>query len=172
MYVELFLCLIFLITIIILIVIKMNVKKELPNSSEAMMMINDLKMTGARFVEYLKNKYPNDEGMILLSKRFNPNKIYEGSPFEDDFTYTENKGEKMVICVRNATNLQVHEKNLIMYPYIHELAHLCDKNYDQTHGDNFKKYFKILLSEANNIGIYKTIDFKNNPTNYCNMQIT
>ncbi len=149
-----------------------KIEHKLPKSDEADNLILHLKTKGDIFVKFLLKKYSADEGIILLSQRFNPEKLYEGNPYNEEFTYTENKGEKIVICVRNSDNLQVHSENLVMYPFIHELAHLCDKNFDPTHGENFQKYFKILINEAQIIGLYKPIDFNKHPTKYCNMTIT
>ena len=57
-----------------------------------------------------------------------------------------------------------------MFVIIHELAHVASESIGHT--DEFWKNFKFLLIEAEKIGIYKPIDYKTNPKNYCGMEIT
>jgi hypothetical protein len=62
------------------------------------------------------------------------------------------------------------EKNVIIYPFVHELGHLMTSEIGHT--PLFWKNFKFILQEAVDIGVYSKIDFKNNPTDYCSIKIT
>lgn len=144
---------------------------NLNDSKKAKIIIKNLGNKGIYFIEKLTKKYPNDKGIQLLKKRFNPDTLEEGNPFEKEMTYTENKGEKIVMCLRNSDNLILHDENLIMYPFIHELSHLCEEDYNKNHSEVFKQYFKLLLKEAVDSGIYENIDLSK-PIKYCNMYIS
>lgn len=130
------------------------------------LLIKDIKV----LIKHLKQKYPNNPHVKLIVNRFNPKNISEGSPHNRDFTYTENKGERLVMCLRDKKTMQLHNKNLLLFPLIHELAHQGVESYTG-HGQEFVKVFKFLLREAKIIGIYKHIDFQNSPRKYCSMTI-
>lgn len=140
-------------------------------SKEASKLLHNIVEDATKLVKHLQYNYPNNEGVKLLVKRFNPNTISEGNPNHKDFTYTENKGERMVICLRNK-DMSFHDKNLIMFPVIHELSHLCDPNYDNSHGKVFRGCFKFFLEEAQKIGIINKPDYDINPKPYCGMVIS
>lgn len=147
------------------------VLESMDNSTGAREMLTNITNKALRLVEYVKNKYPDDSGMQALVSRYRPTEMYEGKPGDANSTYTENKGEKIVICLRSNVTKQIHEENLVMFPLIHELAHLADINYDPGHGPNFRKYFKMLLEDSATIGIYTPIDFPNDPREFCGLNI-
>jgi len=138
------------------------------NKAAAMLhlLVNDIK----KLLFYLKQYYGDREDVQLIIKRFNPKNISEGSPYNRDFTFTENKGQRLVMCLRDKETMKIHSKNLLLFPLLHELAHQGVKEYTG-HGDEFIIVFKFLLKHAEEIGIYKPHDFKNNPVKYCNMVI-
>lgn len=92
---------------------------------------------------------------------------------EDDVytSYSVNKGEQIVFCLRSKTNVNhIHDINLMMYVVLHEMAHVACPSIGHT--DEFKKIFAFFVEQAIKIGIYNKIDFKNNNTEYCGMMIT
>jgi hypothetical protein len=56
-----------------------------------------------------------------------------------------------------------------MYPALHELGHIMTSEIGHT--KMFWDNFKFILKEAIEIGIYKKIDFQENPTPYCGITI-
>lgn len=141
------------------------------NFTDAVLLLKSISNDAEKLVAHVAEKYPNHSGVQLLRKRFNKNNIYEGSPADEDFTYTENKGARIVICLRNK-KMNFHDKNLVMFPLIHELGHMCDKDHNPGHGASFTKCFKFLLDEAIKLGVYQPIDFVNDPKSYCGMTIS
>ena len=141
------------------------------DSKQASKLLHEVVEDAKKLVKHLQVSYPQHQGVQLLAKRFDPNVISEGNPRHSDFTYTENKGERMVICIRNQ-DMKFHQKNLIMFPVIHELSHLCDANYDNGHGKDFRACFKFFLDEAQKIGIISKPDYDVNPKPYCGMVIS
>ena len=56
-----------------------------------------------------------------------------------------------------------------MFVALHELSHVASKSIGHT--DEFWDNFKFILIEAEKIGVYKPIDYKNEKTEYCGMTI-
>lgn len=93
-----------------------------------------------------------------------------------DFYYTSfsvNKGERLVFCMRSRKGGSVNKKhniNLMMYVVLHEISHIACPEYN--HGELFKEIFKYVTESAIKLGLYTPIDFKAQPTEYCGMTIT
>lgn len=130
------------------------------------LLVDDIK----KLIKHLNKRFPHHESVQLITQRFNPNTISEGSPHNRDFTYTENKGEKLIICLRDKETMKLHHKNLLLFPLIHEIAHQGVRDYTG-HGPEFIRVFRFLLQQAEEIGIYKRINFDTTPRKYCNMTI-
>ena len=130
------------------------------------LLVKDVKV----LIKHLKQNHGDKESVKLIIKRFNPKNISEGSPHNRDFTYTENKGQRLVMCLREKETMKLHQKNLLLFPLLHELAHQGVAEYTG-HGPEFIRVFKFLLTQAKEIGIYKHIDFENSPKKYCSMTI-
>jgi hypothetical protein len=109
--------------------------------------------------EYIKN-------LIDRTKEIN---IMETPADEKHTSYTINKGEKIVLCLRSKFLNNIHDINTIMYVVIHELAHVACPEYGHT--PLFKKIFIFLLKQSEKINIYKSIDYRINPQDYCGMTI-
>ena len=121
-----------------------------------------------------KNDFPEEdkEYIDLLKDNFDVNKtiIYETEPESDLTSYSVNKGQELSICLKSKKNNQLHDINLFMYVSIHEMAHMgCP---DIGHGETFKKVFKFFIEEAIKINVYKYVNYSENPTEYCGMNLS
>lgn len=134
-----------------------------------------------RKVDFLVNyMYENNLPDTLISKRLherwqnirnNPKGFRETSPGEASAAYTINKGEQMRICVRDERSDNLFEnENDSMFVILHELAHLMSKSYG--HNLEFKNNFAKITKIAVEKGVYKYRDYSENPTTYCNVDIT
>jgi len=86
-------------------------------------------------------------------------------------SYSVNKGEEIVFCLRSRTHKnKLHDINLIMYVVLHEMSHVACPEYG--HGDLFKKIFAFITLRAIEIELYTKIDFFNQPVEYCGMMVT
>ena len=124
-------------------------------------------------VDYLKenqNNFPENLSYIKdLIRRTRTINIME-TPKEEKYTsYTINKGEKIVFCLRSKIIDSIHDMNTLMYVVIHELAHVGCPEFGHT--PLFKKIFKFLLQESIKINIYIPVDYRIKPKNYCGMVI-
>jgi hypothetical protein len=131
--------------------------------------INDL-------IIHLNNKKdPKFEPYIERLNEKLKNTIFSENLYDSKYTsYSINKGEELVFCLRSKKTNEFHDINLVMYVVIHEISHIACPEYNakDPHTALFKELFKYLLLVCMELGIYKKIDFKNNPIEYCGMKIT
>ena len=132
-----------------------------------------IKINIIKLIEYLKkniDKFPENMSHIKdLIKRTKVINIME-TPADEKFTsYTVNKGQIIYFCLRSKIIENIHDINTLMYVAIHEFAHVACPEYGHT--PLFKSIFKFLLEQSNEIGIYKPIDYRVKPQNYCGMTI-
>lgn len=132
-----------------------------------------IKQNMIKLITYLKDnlkKFPKNTQYVKdLVSRTKVIHIMESSSDEKYTSYTINKGEKIVLCLRSKTLNTIHDMNTIMYVVIHEMAHIGCPEYGHT--PLFKEIFKFLLTQASIIKIYTPIDYRLNPQDYCGMTI-
>ena len=110
------------------------------------------------------------EYISILHHKIQNTEISEGIGSDKYTSYSVNKGEKLVICLRSLKTNELHDINLIMYVVIHELSHIACPEYGHT--ELFKEIFAYLLRNAIDINLYTRIDFYNNPEDYCGLMLT
>ena len=119
-------------------------------------------------VKHLIKSYSGDDRIQRLKENFKPDNIREGIDDPKYTSYSINKGEQIVLCLR--TNNKLMDINTMMFVVLHELAHICTISIGHT--KEFWTNFKWILEESINIGVYKKQDFKLNNVEYCGMTIT
>jgi hypothetical protein len=93
------------------------------------------------------------------------------NPANSKFTsYSINKGEELVFCIRNKTSGEIHDLNELLYVAIHEIAHIGCPEIGHTH--LFRMINLYLLKKAVCYGIYKYTDYSKDTKNYCGMELT
>jgi len=125
-----------------------------------------------KLVNYMLKKYPNDPKVERMQRRFKNTVLQEANPEKGDSShtsYTINKGETMVICLRSEKNNLV-DMNTLMYVAIHELAHIYSSSYN--HSPEFWKNMAFMINEAEILGIYKKTNYHQNPVHYCGIIIS
>ena len=124
-----------------------------------------------KLVEYVKEKYPDNESCIRLAKGYNPRVIKETLPTSELTAYSENKGEKIAFCLNTTKNgSTLIDENTLTFVAVHELAHVASKSIGHT--PEFWDNFKFLLENAVEIHIYQPVDYKKTPKQYCGMKLT
>ena len=119
----------------------------------------------------MKNKYPNDESVIRMNEKFNPDNITESGKNNQYTSYSVNKGEKLVFCIRQKDeNETIVDENTLTFVSIHELAHIMTKSVGHT--PEFWTNFKRLLNEGINNNLYKKENYSSNPKEYCGIKVT
>ena len=125
-----------------------------------------------KLVDHCQQKFPDRGNAQRLKIGFNPKTIQETLPTSEFTAYSENKGEKIAFCLdrKKSGKGGLIDPNTLMFVAIHEMAHVASESVGHT--DEFWKNFKFLLIEAEKIDIYKPIDYKSDPQEYCGMDIT
>jgi hypothetical protein len=124
-----------------------------------------------KLVEYVGEKYPNQENVQRLVKGFHPQKVMETLPTSEYTAYSENKGEKIAFCLnkKRKGEDQMIDEHTLMFVAIHELSHVATKSIG--HKTEFWDNFKFLLENAKESGIHDPHDYKEAPAEYCGMKI-
>jgi hypothetical protein len=144
--------------------------RDVGKKSESADLLADVAQRMRHLVNHLAEEFPNDERVKLLKKNFDPTKIVENLPNSEYTAYSENKGEKIALCLRKEKHkLKLIDINTLTFVALHELAHLMTSSIG--HGSDFWSNFKFILKHAVAIGIYRSIDYSKTPQPYCGMPI-
>ena len=107
-----------------------------------------------RLVDYCVKKYPDKDNVARLKTKFRPENIEESEAGSKYTSYSVNKGEKIVFCIRSKDKeARLEDENLLMFVAIHELGHIMTQS--TGHTEEFWDNFRFLLKEAIKLGIYK-----------------
>lgn len=145
--------------------------RSLPDKKDAAALLSQIIANLQKLVKHLEESHPDDERTVRIVKNFNVDAISEGSENAKYTSYSVNKGEKVVLCLRSRDkNNKLMDLNTMMFVSLHELSHIGSKTVG--HDETFWENFKWLLQNAVQIGIYQQQDFKQKPVEYCGIQIT
>lgn len=147
--------------------------RKMNNKSQSANVLAKIKINMNILINHLHDNikdHPDYSTYILdLYKRTRIIYIME-TPKDENFTsYTINKGEKIVFCIRDKLLHSIHDLNTIMYVVIHEMAHVACPEYGHT--KLFRHIFRFLLKISAQIDIYELVDYRVNPVDYCGMTI-
>lgn len=143
--------------------------QERHDSKDAADLIAKIREKLEIIVKHLIKITPDDDYRVaMLKENFRPDKLKEGVDKPGYTSYSINKGEEIILCLR--TNNKIVDINTMMFVVLHELAHIATKSIGHT--EEFWDNFRWILEEAINIGIYIKQDFKKEAVEYCGMTIT
>ena len=145
--------------------------RNLKDKDKAADILAMLRMKLEKMCEVMKEKHPNDESVKRMTEKFNSDNISEAGKSNQYTSYSVNKGEKIVFCIRQKDEDEsLVDENTITFVAIHELSHIMTKSVGHTpeFWDNFKK----LLKEAVSINIYNKEDYAKNPKEYCGIKVS
>ncbi len=151
--------------------------QDLPHKKDAAEMFASIQANIRKVIEYYRqSEFSSDKPAQLLVERFNPKSIMENSVTSSDTSYSENKGEKIVLCIRDKKNPPEYpliDLNTVMFVTLHEMAHLMTEGLDaHKHTREFWANFRRLLEDASKIGVYNPVNYSHSPVSYCGMMIT
>ena len=131
----------------------------------------DLLATVVKNIDTLINYTKNKGTFSTLYKKYNSNNISESLSNSKYTSYSLNKGEKIVLCIRHKDEKEsLVDLNTLMFVVLHELAHLESKTVG--HNKEFWDNMTALLKIGIKLGIYKYVDYKNSPIKYCGINVT
>ena len=147
-----------------------QVEKDSPNGAVSLQTLVNIRKKLEKLVRHLLSKYPKNRLCDRLKTRFTDTILRESNPNGDSSqtSYTINKGDVIVICLRT-NDKKLVDFNTLMYVAIHELAHIYSSSYH--HNDEFWSNMKFLIDESIELGIYDATDYYKNPVRYCGMTI-
>jgi hypothetical protein len=144
--------------------------QNLPDKQEAADKMAEVCKNLKTLIEHVKQYH--EEPYKRLVEKFNPNVLEENDLGAHSTSYSENKGEKIVVCLRDKTTapFPLVDTNIIMFVLIHEMAHLM--TYSIGHTPEFWTNFRKLLHEGVQCGVYRAENYTKNPVQYCGMTIS
>lgn len=150
---------------------KYLVQSNHEDKQEAANLLAQIRERLVRFVAHIEKSSPSDPRTQRVVLKFQPDKIEEGKDSTKYTSFTVEKGERIIFCLRakNANNKLV-DINTMMFVALHEIAHIASVSIGHT--DEFWANFKWILEEAVNIGIYAEADYERNPVQYCGLTIS
>ena len=149
--------------------------QNLPNKEKAVELLAGVRAGLEKLHAYYRDT-PNvaqDPPVARFVERFSPDVFCENDMQSEDTSYSENKGQRIVVCLRDKTNppnYPLVPKNTVMFVMLHEMAHLMTETIGHT--QEFWTNFKRILADAIQIGIYQPENYAQNPVKYCGMTIT
>ena len=145
--------------------------RKLDNSQEASDLLAETHLKMKEACKILENSNPTDERVMRLLERFPDTSLAESDGYGSQTSYSINKGEKIVLCLRSKDgNNTLVDKNLLLFVALHEMSHIMTKSIG--HEDEFWNNFKFVLKECQKNGLYKCINFSANPQSYCGITVT
>ena len=149
--------------------------QNLPNKEKAVQLMAAVRANLVKLHEYYRDT-PNvaqDPPVAMFVSRFSPDVFCENDMQSPDTSYSENKGQKIVVCLRDKTNAPSYPlvpQNTVMFVMLHEMAHLMTETIGHT--QEFWINFKRILGDAVQLGIYQPENYAQHPVKYCGMTIT
>jgi predicted metal-dependent hydrolase len=143
--------------------------RKMPDAQEAADRLAVLNKKLSKLIEHIAAKYKDNADVARLKSKFNPEAVSEGGMENGYTSYSVNKGERIVMCIRQTDGTFV-DANVIMYVAVHELAHIMTT--DVGHTPSFWANFRFLLREAIDIDLYRKVDFDSSPSDYCGIKIS
>lgn len=103
-----------------------------------------------------------------IRERLKRTSIAEGVIDRRYTSYTVNKGDNLVMCMRSRDGKDMlYDDNMLFGVTLHELGHIASVS--EGHEMEFKINFQFLLEMAEKLGFYTRIK---SPFNYCGVHVT
>lgn len=147
--------------------------RNLPDKDQAANLLSVIRGRLIKLVKYLKNKYPKERRVQRMASNFNSDQISESTPDSQYTSYSVNKGEKIVFCIRQRDEKnELVDLNTMMFVAIHEMAHLMTLSIGHT--KEFWDNMQFILNEAMNkdLDLYSYQPFHESPVPYCGTMIS
>ena len=158
--------------------------RNLPDKTDAAKMLATIRNNLINFIDDLSyqaekenldeknqdNELINNYQYIKMIQKRLPESIIKESSANSEYTsYSINKGEELVFCLRSKVTNKLHNINDIMYVAVHEIAHIgCP---EIGHTPLFKKINKFLLERALKKGLYTFENYRKTQKEYCGITL-
>lgn len=146
--------------------------RNLPDKKEAATTLALLRKSMHDLLVHIENNSEENEYkkyIPRMKEKLYTVKIRETSANSKHTSYSINKGQELVFCIRSKRNNSLHDINELLYVAIHELAHIgCP---ELGHTKLFYELNLFLLKEAVKYNIYKYQNYDSNPEEYCGINL-
>lgn len=133
-------------------------------------LLADMRGRIEKLLNYMKTIHPSDPRVKRLIMKFDPEKISESIAGSKYTSYSINKGEKIVLCLRTKDKqAKLTDINTLMFVTLHEIAHIMTISVGHT--KEFWSNFKFILKNAVEVGVYHNVDYKKDPQPYCGIEV-
>lgn len=143
--------------------------RKLPDAQAAADYLARIKNNMLRLISHLETKYPKNPTVSRLARRFRPESLSEASSWTNGTSYSLNKGQQIVMCLRHKPDNRFVDLNTMTFVTLHELAHLASES--RGHTSEFWENFKFILREAIALGLYDYHAYHEMPIDYCGTKI-
>ena len=148
--------------------------QNLPDKENAVKLMAKIRANLTKLRDYYAAEpaLMNDPPVSRFVARFQPDVFSENDIRSGDTSYSENKGQRIVVCLRDKTKppYPLVEINTVMFVMLHEMSHLMTETIGHT--PEFWENFRRILHDAVKIGIYTPVNYSRQPTPYCGMTIS
>ena len=145
--------------------------RDRPRVGSSFETLSDVHLNLQTLVNRCQEKYPTRSNVIRMVSNYKGTEISEILPSSEHVAYSENKGEKIALCLdKEKAGGKSVDNNTLMFVAIHELAHVATEEIGHTPA--FWDNFRFLLKEAVDCGIYRPQDYSIEPVRYCGTFIT
>ena len=141
------------------------------DSKDAANLLGTINVKLLRLIDILKENHEEDDRTKRLDEKYDPDALSEGTEDKNYTSYSINKGEKIVFCLRMRNeNNDLVDENTLTYVAIHELGHVATEQIG--HVPIYWENFKWLLNIAKEHGLYNYVNYSLNPQPYCGLLIS
>ena len=140
---------------------------EAPDKQDVVDLLATINQDVLKLIDHLKSN--SDENVKRLCKRYNPDRLGENMEYKSYKAYSVNKGEEIVLCIREKDGKLIQDKNTMKFVLIHELSHVM--TVENGHPPIFWENMGFLLKEASKLGIYEAVDYSKTPVYYCGVLV-
>lgn len=148
--------------------------RDLPDQAQAADLLARVAIRLNTVVKQLQVRYPTDQRVKRLARRFDSSNIREANGDRRYTSYSFNKGQQISLCIRQGNNKDQHhpliDLNTVIFVALHELSHIMTVS--NGHTDEFWNNFKFLLEFADQSGSYVYHPYHQIPKQYCGTMIT
>jgi hypothetical protein len=120
-------------------------------------------------------EYPARQAAVeRMLQRYNPDNLAENSPHDPsgDTAYSLDKGAIVAICLRHRDPKKKEgllDMSTLTFVTLHEMTHIALDAID--HPPEFWSTFKWLLLEAEEAGVFTSLDYARAPMRYCGVPV-
>lgn len=148
--------------------------QDLPNKDKAVELMVQIRQRLEKLKEWYEGtpSLASDPPVARFLMNYRPDAFVENDVKSSDTSYSENKGQRIVVCLRDKTKpgYPLIDINTIMFVMLHEMGHLMTETIGHT--PEFWSNFKRILDDATKLGLYTSVNYARQPTPYCGMMIT